>query len=77
MQNDHLTGQRLNDPMRRKVWPDDYNGDSDDDIGVRCPKCNCADTRVGYTRHRREGTNLRKRRCRNCGREFVTYERTR
>ena len=70
-----LTGQRINDPMRRKVWPDDY-GDDDDDIGVRCPKCNCADTRVGYTRHRREGTNLRKRRCRNCGREFATYEKT-
>ena len=60
----------------RKVWPDDYtDGDSGTD-GVRCPKCNCADTRVGYTRHRSGGVNLRSRTCRNCGRTFPTYERT-
>jgi len=74
-----LTGQRLNDPMRRKVWPDDFRGDDDGDgatVGVRCPKCNCADTRVNYTRHRAGAMNLRSRKCRNCGRVFPTYERT-
>jgi len=69
-----LTGDRVNDPMRRRVWPDDYNG-SEDDHGVRCPKCNCADTRVIYTRHSIGKRNLRNRKCRNCGHEFPTYER--
>ena len=72
-----LTSQRLNDPLRRKVWPDDYKGDGTQEaIGVRCPSCNCADTRVDYTRHRAARTNMRKRICRACGREFTTYERT-
>ncbi len=70
-----LTGERVNSPMRRKVWPDDYQGDGDDH-GVRCPKCNCADTRVVYTRHSIGARNHRRRKCRHCGREFSTYERT-
>lgn len=61
---------------RRKVWPDDYQGDEGESIGVRCPTCNCADTRVGYTRHRAGKMNMRSRTCRNCGRVFPTYERT-
>ena len=72
--SDDLTGERLNNPMRRRVWPDDYNGDGEDH-GVRCPKCNCADTRVFRTRHSIGARNQRRRRCRNCGHEFSTYER--
>jgi len=72
---DNLTGQRLNDPMRRKVWPDDYSSE-EDDHGVRCPKCNCPDTRVVYTRHSIGERNHRRRKCRACGHEFSTYERT-
>jgi len=69
--------QQLNaiGPRKRKVWPDDYHGDGGEDVGIRCPKCNCADTRVGYTRHRSGSMNLRSRTCRNCGRVFPTYER--
>ncbi len=60
--------------MRRKVWPDDYM-DGETDHGVRCPKCNCPDTRVYYTRHSVGERNHRRRRCRHCGHEFSTYER--
>jgi len=72
--SDELIGDRVNDPMRRRVWPDDYQGDGDDH-GVRCPKCNCADTRVGQTDHVYNKRNQRKRKCRACGYEFLTYER--
>ena len=61
-------------PMRRKVWPDDYQADGDD-RGVRCPKCRCPRTKVWYTRHSVGKLNHRRRVCENCGHEFSTYER--
>ena len=61
-------------PMRRKVWPDDYTTPGDDH-GVRCPKCNCPRTKVTYTRHSVGQRNLRRRECGHCGHEFPTYER--
>jgi len=61
----------------RKVWPDDYQGEVGEEAhGVRCPKCNCADTRVVYTRHSIGKRNMRRRICRACNHEFTTYERT-
>jgi len=71
---DDLTGERLNNPMRRRIWPDDYQGDGDDH-GVRCPRCNCADTRIKKMRHPIGRRNRRLRLCRNCGHKFLTYER--
>lgn len=65
---------RLNEPMRRKVWPDDYM-DPDDDCGVRCPRCKCPRTHVRYTRHSIGARNHRRRECGNCGHVFSTYER--
>jgi hypothetical protein len=64
----------MSTPMTRRKWPDDYGG-GEDDHGVRCPKCNCPDTRVQYTRHSIGERNHRRRRCRHCGHEFSTYER--
>jgi hypothetical protein len=69
-----LTTDRLNDPMRRKVWPDDYETPGDDH-GVRCPKCNCPRTTVDYTRHSIGQRNQRRRICGNCGHDFQTYEK--
>jgi DNA-directed RNA polymerase subunit RPC12/RpoP len=59
----------------RKKWPDDYLPKDGDKRGVRCPSCNCARTKVDYTRHTANAVNLRRRTCANCGREFPTYER--
>jgi hypothetical protein len=42
--------------------------------GLICPKCGCADLRVGWVRHTDPGMDRRKRRCRHCGYEFLTYE---
>ena len=60
--------------QERKKWPEDYLPKDGDKRGVRCPRCNCARTRVDYTRHKPGGTNQRRRTCANCGREFVTWE---
>ena len=69
-----LDTDRVNSPMRRKVWPDDYTKPGDDH-GVRCPKCNCPRTTVDYLRHNIGQLNRRRRVCGNCGREFWTNER--
>lgn len=44
--------------------------------GVKCPKCECADTRVQNMR-RMNGENQRRRICRHCGYGFGTEERVR
>lgn len=41
--------------------------------GVRCPKCGCKHCPAYDTRRRGKWT-IRKRRCRNCGRELQTRE---
>ena len=41
--------------------------------GIRCPKCNCADWRV-YSTRRGKGRIQRKRVCRHCGKEVLTFE---
>ena len=69
-----MEGIPLNNPLRRRVWPDDYMS-AEDDHGVRCPKCNCPRTAVTYTRHSIGERNHRRRRCGHCGYEFSTYER--
>jgi hypothetical protein len=69
-----MNADPMQNPMRRKVWPDDYTAPGDDH-GVRCPKCACPRTRVLYTRHSVGARNLRKRECEHCGHEFPTYER--
>lgn len=71
--SEHNDG-KLNDPVRRRKWPDDYM-DEEDAHGVRCPKCNCPRTHVIYTRHSIGARNHRRRACDNCGRVFSTYER--
>jgi len=71
---EELITDRVNDPMRRRVWPDDYQGDGDDH-GVRCPKCNCADTRVDQHRKTYGNRNMRDRICRHCGHEFRSCEK--
>jgi transcriptional repressor NrdR len=44
--------------------------------GMRCPYCQHAETDVLDTRKLNEGDIIRRRRkCRNCGRRFTTYER--
>ena len=73
--NDRLNTDPVNEPMRRRVWPDDYM-DEASDHGVRCPRCNCPRTRVTYTRHSIGQRNLRRRECGHCGHLFPTYERT-
>lgn len=43
---------------------------------MRCPFCHNHDTDVADTRRLNEGETIRRRRkCRNCGRRFTTYER--
>jgi predicted SprT family Zn-dependent metalloprotease len=42
--------------------------------GLRCPSCQCPHLPVSYTRHRTDKI-MRVRKCRNCGRRLVTYER--
>jgi hypothetical protein len=69
-----MNADPMQNPMRRKVWPDDYAGPGDDH-GVRCPRCNCPRTRVTYTRHSIGARNHRRRECGHCGHEFSTYER--
>ena len=43
--------------------------------GVACPRCGCRHLPVYYTRHRPDGSILRRRQCRNCGRMVTTYEK--
>lgn len=47
-----------------------------DESGIRCPKCNCADWRVGWTRDGM-GVIKRQRVCRNpnCGHSIHTTEK--
>jgi Zn ribbon nucleic-acid-binding protein len=43
--------------------------------GMKCPKCDCRDTRVIKTRHNVDGTETSRRRvCRNCGHRLTTVE---
>jgi len=43
---------------------------------VKCPFCNCIDTRVIDSRLSKEGNSIRRRReCSDCDRRFTTYER--
>jgi transcriptional regulator NrdR family protein len=42
--------------------------------GIECPACGCRHLYVLYTRHRSTAI-VRVRRCRNCQRRIVTYER--
>jgi hypothetical protein len=72
----NLDAVPMTNPMRRKIWPDDYSTPGDDH-GVGCPKCGCKRTRVIYTRHNIGARNHRRRECGNasCGHEFSTYER--
>lgn len=46
-----------------------------DSVGITCPRCGCADLRVYYTRRKANGTIMRSRECRHCGRRVVTKER--
>ena len=42
---------------------------------MRCPFCNCEDTKVIDSRPAEEGTTIRRRReCLSCGKRFTTYE---
>ena len=42
---------------------------------MRCPVCNCPDSRVLDSRPIDEGTSIRRRReCPSCGKRFTTYE---
>lgn len=43
------------------------------DPGLRCPKCGCPHLPVDYTRNKL-GKIIRKRICRNCGKEMLTKE---
>jgi len=47
----------------------------DSEGGLRCRNCGCADFRVLWTYQTKDGIR-RRRRCRYCGREFTTVERT-
>jgi transcriptional regulator NrdR family protein len=42
--------------------------------GLRCPKCDCADLRVYYTRRRPGGRIRRSRICRACGARVISTE---
>jgi transcriptional regulator NrdR family protein len=42
--------------------------------GLICPQCGCRHFYVVYTRPR-AGKIVRRKRCRNCGRHVLTYER--
>jgi len=44
------------------------------DYGIGCPDCGCKHHETKYTRKRAKGRVIRRRICRNCGREFSTYE---
>ncbi len=47
----------------------------DPTIGIRCPKCHCQHfSEVADTRPAPKNRIRRKRRCRNCSTEFVTFE---
>ncbi len=42
---------------------------------MKCPLCNCQDSRVLDSRPTNEGTSIKRRReCPNCGKRFTTYE---
>ncbi len=42
---------------------------------MRCPLCNCQDSRVLDSRPTNEGASIKRRReCPNCGKRFTTYE---
>ena len=42
---------------------------------MKCPVCNCQDSRVLDSRPANEGTSIKRRReCPNCGKRFTTYE---
>ena len=42
---------------------------------MKCPACNCPDSRVLDSRPAQEGASIRRRReCPNCGKRFTTYE---
>lgn len=59
-------------PFVRKTSVD--LNESDEVRGLRCPICNCPDTRVMYVRHIWHNLTRRCRRCRNCGYRFSTLE---
>jgi len=42
--------------------------------GIECPRCGCQHFIVVYTRPHKESRIMRKRECRHCGRQIVTYE---
>ena len=43
---------------------------------MRCPACNCPDSKVVDSRPSEDATNIRRRReCLECGNRFTTYER--
>lgn len=42
--------------------------------GLRCPKCHCTDLRVLWVRGEMDGSKVRKRICRNCGKGVLTRE---
>jgi transcriptional repressor NrdR len=46
-------------------------------LGMRCPWCGSAETRVVDSRPAEDGASIRRRReCGSCGRRFTTFERT-
>lgn len=49
--------------------------DANEDLGLRCPKCNSAFTPVIYTRPSLRGVR-RVRECVHCKARFTSYERT-
>lgn len=51
------------------------DGKPGEDVGLRCPNCNCRDLRVDYTRRRSHNRIIRRRVCRHCGRRISTVER--
>ena len=43
---------------------------------MRCPYCNCLESKVSDSRPTEEGNSIRRRReCTRCGRRFTTYEK--
>jgi len=43
--------------------------------GVVCRHCGCRHLPVYYTRRQPDGSIMRRRQCRNCGKMVTTYER--
>ena len=59
----------MTETVERKKWDP-----ADSKRGLECRHCGCRDLRVDHTT-RADGTIIRYRRCRHCGRRVTTCER--